>query len=71
MDTNDLTGITLKEIFEKILGEENGRELLSKIQAKYDDGVRGKELEKYAKEELKNYTEILSIPIPIATVNVR
>lgn len=71
MDTNDIAGITLLEVFEKILGEGNGREVLSKIQVEYDKGIRGKELEKFAKEELKKYTEILSVQIPIAIVNIR
>jgi len=71
MDTTDLAGITLIEIFEKILGESNGREALIHIQQEYDKGTRGKELEKFAHDEIKKYTRKLSIPIPIAFVNVR
>lgn len=40
---------TVKDIFEKLLGEENAKVFLTKVQAEYDKEVRGVELEKFAR----------------------
>ncbi|OFY68466.1 MAG: hypothetical protein A2V64_00115 [Bacteroidetes bacterium RBG_13_43_22] len=70
METNRIADITLKEIFEKFLGEENAHNVLSNIQVEYDKGTRGEELENYANQEIQKYTQRIILPIPIAIVRI-
>ena len=68
METKNISNITVKEIFERMLGEENARDVLSKIQAEYDKGTRGEELANFTEQEIQKYTQTIKLPAPIAIV---
>jgi hypothetical protein len=63
---------TVKDIFEKLLGEENAKVFLTKVQAEYDKGVRGEELENYARHMFSEYkiVEPGSVKIAVAVIAV-
>jgi len=70
METNQIAEITLREIFENFLGQENAHEALLQIQEEFDKGTRGEALESYAKIVIDKYTPRIRLPIPIAIVSL-
>jgi len=50
MPGKDLKSVTIKDVFEKTFGKEEGRAVLAEIQAAYDKGLTGTELKKKADE---------------------
>jgi hypothetical protein len=49
MFTKKIKNRKVKDIFNDLLGKENARIVLSKIQNEYNKGVRGEELKEFAK----------------------
>ena len=58
MKTPKIEDKTVKEIFEKLLGPENAKEVLAKIQAKFDEKVTVDELREFAKDTIEKITDI-------------
>ncbi|MGE5406464.1 MAG: hypothetical protein ACM3NR_02030 [Methanosarcina sp.] len=72
MLTKKIKDRTIKDIFETLLGEDNAKVFLSKVQAQYDKGLRGEELEKYARQLFGEYkiVEPGSVKIAVAVIAV-
>jgi len=58
MLTRKIEDRTVKEIFEKLLGPENAKEVLAKIQAKFDEEVTVDELIVFAKDTIEKITDL-------------
>lgn len=52
METPKIANRTIKDIFEKMFEKGNAGILLARIQEAYEKGLRGEELENYAKHEI-------------------
>lgn len=72
MINKEIKDRTVKDIFETMLGEENAKVFLTKVQAEYDKGVRGKELEKFARHQFEEYkiAEPGSVRIAVAVIAI-
>jgi len=70
METKNISNITVKEIFERMLGEENANIVLLQIQEEFDKGTRGEELESFAKQVIDRYTPRIEMRPPIAIYRV-
>lgn len=56
MESKNIASITVKEIFENMMDEENASKVLSSIQQEYDKGTRGDELVEFAKKEIEKHS---------------
>lgn len=72
MVTKNIKDRTVKDIFDTLLGEENAKVFLTKIQAEYDRGMRGEELENYARHQFGEFkiVEPGSVRIAVAVIAI-
>jgi hypothetical protein len=74
MVTKKIKDRTVKDIFEKLLGNENAKNVLTKIQKEYDNGIRGESLEDFAKRTIDEIidlkTESVKLAVAVTTVSI-
>jgi len=66
MEPKNIADITLKDIFVKMLGEENANKFLISVQNEYEKGISGDDLVNYAEKEIMNYTPTTRMFLPAA-----
>jgi len=66
MKTERIENRTVKDIYEELLGSENARIFLGKIQAEYEKGVSGEALREFAQHALSEFTTLKPDSIRLA-----
>ena len=74
MVTKKIKDRTVKNIFETLLGKKNAKNVLTKIQKVYDDGVRGKVFQDFVKSTIDEIhdleTESVNLAISVITLSL-
>ncbi len=60
MAAKKIIDMTIKDIFDSLLGKKNARNVLAKIQKEYDNGVRGEALKDFANRTIKEIPDLNS-----------
>lgn len=66
MVTKKIKDRTVKNIFETLLGKKNAKNVLTKIQKVYDDGVRGKVFQDFVKSTIDEIHDLESESVNLA-----
>jgi hypothetical protein len=74
MVTKKIKDRTVKDIIEALLGKKNAKNVLTKIQKVYDDGVRGKVFQDFVKSTIGEIhdlkTESVNVAISVITLSI-
>ena len=74
MVTKKIKNRTVKDIFENLLGKENAKNVLTKIQKEYDKGARGESLKDFAKRTIEEIpdikTESVKLAVSVTTLSI-
>jgi hypothetical protein len=68
METKKIQDRTVKDIFDTLIGKENTKKVLTKIQKEYDKGVRGEAFRDFAKSTIEEITDLTGESIKLAVV---
>jgi hypothetical protein len=68
MVTKKIADRTIKDIFVEMVGDKNADVALFEIQKKFDSGMKGEELKKFATSQLEKFPEYTRLPPDIRTI---
>jgi|WetSurSiteA1Bulk_404760.scaffolds.fasta_scaffold118197_1 hypothetical protein len=68
METKKIADRTVKDIFVDMIGNKNAEFVLFEIQKKFDSGLTGEELKRFAKSELEKYPEYIRLSPELRTM---